>query len=100
VPNIPRLKTQRTPADFRQPNIKADRELRRDPGYRPMFTNVPLRSQAWDIALDADDCDRLHATGLHALYGEGKDGDVLRDVIFSWWESRFLGAAGAGAPAI
>jgi uncharacterized protein YcgI (DUF1989 family) len=100
VPSIPTLKTQRTPADFRQPLIKADRELKRDPAYRPVFTNVPLRSQGWDIALEADDCDRLHATGLHTIYGEGQDGDVLRDVIFSWWESRFLGAAGAGAPAI
>ena len=37
------LRSQRTPKDFRQPNIKADRELYRDPAYAPAFTNVPLR---------------------------------------------------------
>ncbi len=91
VPPMPRVASQRTPADFRQPNIRTERALKRDAGYTPMFTNVPIRLQAWDIALDADDHARLRATGLHALYGEGQDGDVLRDVIFSWWEARYLG---------
>ena len=34
VPKTPTLASQRTPKDFRNPNIKTDRPLRRDPAYR------------------------------------------------------------------
>jgi hypothetical protein len=33
----------------------------------------------------------LRTPELRALYGNA-DGDALRDVIFSWWEARFLSA--------
>ncbi|HEX3139388.1 MAG TPA: urea carboxylase-associated family protein, partial [Rhizobacter sp.] len=81
--------SQRTPADFRQPQIKATRELARDAGYVPRFTNVPLLPHTWPITLTADDHARLQAAGLGDLYG-GNEGDALRDVMFSWWERHFL----------
>jgi uncharacterized protein len=28
------------------------------------------------------------------------DGAALRDILFTWWEQKFLGAAESGAPAI
>lgn len=90
VPQLPpRCASQRTPADFRQSQIKATRELLRDPAYQPQFTNVPLVLHTWPIALDAEAYAQLKAAGLAELYGDN-DGDALRDVIFSWWERHQL----------
>jgi len=33
------------------------------------------------------------------VYG-ADDGGALRDILFTWWEQKFLGAAESGAPAI
>lgn len=89
VPALPNHASQRTPAAFRQPNIKADRPLRRDPDYVPQFDNVPLLASTHRIALDAADHARLRGAGLEAFYGDD-EGAALRDVIFSWWEARNL----------
>jgi uncharacterized protein YcgI (DUF1989 family) len=97
VPATPMLRSQRTPADFRQPAIKADRELYRDTAYVPAFTNVPLRSEALEIDLSDEDAALFEAVRL-PLYGDD-EGAALRDLLFTWWEERFL-KAGSGAPAI
>jgi uncharacterized protein YcgI (DUF1989 family) len=90
VPALRTWATQRTPADFKVQQIKADRALKRDPGYRPQFTNVPIRLGDWDITLDASDYALLMRQRLD-IYGDN-DGDALRDVLFSWWETRFMPA--------
>ena len=97
VPKTPVLKSQRTPADFRQPNIKADRELRRDTAYVPQFTNVPLIHQPIAIELNVEEAALFDAIKL-PQYGDD-DAQALRDVVFSWWEENHLAAA-SGAPAI
>ena len=97
VPKTPILKSQRTPADFRQPNIKADRELRRDTAYRPEFTNVPIVRQPVVVELTDEEAALFDAVKL-PLYGDD-DAQALRDVVFAWWEERYLAAA-SGAPAI
>jgi uncharacterized protein YcgI (DUF1989 family) len=89
VPPQPRLPSQRTPADFRQPHIRTERALRRDPQYQAMFTNVPIRLSPFDIELDAQELAQLRAAGLQAWYGED-EGAALRDLLFSWWERHFL----------
>jgi hypothetical protein len=38
--------------------------------------------------------------GLRLLVYGADDGAALRDILFTWWEQRFLGAAESGAPAI
>jgi hypothetical protein len=81
--------TQRTPAQFRQAQIKADRPLRRDPAYRAQFTNVPLRFTEIAIELDAAEQALLREADLVGYYG-ADEGAALRDVFFSWWESRFI----------
>jgi uncharacterized protein YcgI (DUF1989 family) len=98
VPPTPVLRSQRTPKDFSQPVIKADRELYRDPAYVPTFTNVPIRVEELAISLTEDEAAIFDRVRL-PLYGED-EGAALRDLLFSWWEERFLGGAGAGAPAI
>lgn len=90
VPPLRSYTTQRTPAQFRQSAIKVDRALRRDTSYVPQFANVPIREQAYDVALDAEERDLLAAANLDAYYGDDA-GAALRDVLFSWWERRYIG---------
>ncbi|KQU94335.1 urea carboxylase-associated family protein [Devosia sp. Root105] len=97
VPPTPVLRSQRTPRDFRQPHIKADRELTRDPAYAPAFTNVPIRIEELAVTLTGEEAALFDAARL-PLYGDD-DGAALRDLLFTWWEERYLGA-NAGAPAI
>lgn len=89
VPPVKSYRNQRTPADFAQPQIKADRALRRDAAYVPRFTNVPLQFTELCIELSDAEITRLQGAGLSAYYGEDS-GAALRDVLFSWWEPRFL----------
>lgn len=89
VPPLGNWPSQRTPADFRNSKIKADRELRRDPDYAPAFANVPIVYHDHPVALDAGDYDLLRQHARRELYGQD-DGAALRDIVFSWWEERFL----------
>lgn len=80
---------QRSPEDFVNRQIKADRELQRDPGYQPSFTNYPLVITTVEVPLsDADAAlvDRLAATGE---YGDGID-ETVRFVWHSWWIREFM----------
>ncbi|ODN65829.1 DUF1989 domain-containing protein [Methylobrevis pamukkalensis] len=97
VPATPILKSQRTPRDFRQPQIKATRELVRDPAYVPAFANVPLGQTVLEIPLDASEAAAFEAL-RREVYGDD-EGAALRDIVFSWWEESFMKAA-SGAPAI
>ena len=89
VPETPRYSNQRTPADFKIKQIKADRELRREPDYSPEFTNVPITLTELDIPLGADEAGMLQAIKATGRYGD-TDGEVLRFVLFSWWIERFM----------
>jgi uncharacterized protein YcgI (DUF1989 family) len=82
VPSYPR--SQRTPADFRQPVVKADRALRPDPDYVPEYTNVPLEVHEVEVPVGPGD-----AAALADLLAAGRLGDdageVLRFAFFSWY---------------
>ncbi|MGA2045218.1 MAG: urea carboxylase-associated family protein [Roseiarcus sp.] len=96
-PPVPALRSQRTPADFRNPTIKADRALRRDPAYRAEFVNAPIVETEVAVELTAEERALLREVAPD-IYG-ADEAAALRDVLFSWWEARFLQAA-SGAPAI
>jgi uncharacterized protein YcgI (DUF1989 family) len=98
VPNVPKLNSQRTPKDFRNPAIKSDRPLRRDPAYRAEFPNTPIVVTELPIALEPDELAMFNAVKRTDIYGDD-DAAALRDLLFSWWEERFL-QAHAGAPSI
>jgi hypothetical protein len=98
VPETPKLASQRTPKDFKNPAIKSDRPLRRDPAYRPEFPNTPIVLTELPIALSAEEMAMFNAIKRTEIYGDD-DAAALRDLLFSWWEERFL-QAHAGAPAI
>lgn len=89
VPKWPKFKNQRSPAEFKVKTIKADRELRRDPGYIPEFLNVPIHTTEVSVPLDADEIAALEALKRTGVYG-ATDGEVLRYVLFSWWIERFI----------
>jgi len=97
VPKVPTLRSQRTPSQFRNPTIKSDRPLRRDPSYMPEFANVPIVVSDLPVALSAGEFDLLRRVKLE-IYGDD-DAAALRDILFSWWEERFL-SAHSGAPVI
>src|SRR5713101_1864710 len=98
VPKTPVLASQRTPKDFRNPVIKTDRPLRRDPAYRPEFPNTPIVVSDLPIALSPEELAMFNAVKRADIYGDD-DAAALRDLLFSWWEERFL-RAHAGAPSI
>lgn len=89
APPVKAFASQRTPADFRQPQIRQERALNRDPAYRAQFTNVPIRCIPLQITLSEVEYASLQAAGLRMFYN-ANDGDALRDVLFSWWETHYL----------
>jgi uncharacterized protein YcgI (DUF1989 family) len=89
VPPFKPLASNRTPAQFRNSRIKPDRELRRDPHYEAVFTNVPIEYRELQVPLSAQDYALLEQCRRSELYG-ADDGAALRDIVFSWWEERFL----------
>jgi len=90
VPPLADYDSNRTPAQFAQPRIKADRALQRDAAYVPQFTNVPIVQREYEVQLSAAECELLGSFGLHQFYGVDAAAQ-LRDVLFSWWEKRYLG---------
>lgn len=88
-PELGKFSTQRTPADFKQSQIRVERELSRDPDYVPEFTNVPI--QISEVAVELDDDQAALLEQLRATGQFGKtDAEVLRHVVHSWWITRYM----------
>ncbi|MBB3932939.1 hypothetical protein GGR25_004003 [Kaistia hirudinis] len=85
VPPLRSWRTQRTVADFKVKAIRTERKLARDPDYRPEFVNTPIDYEAIEIALDAEELALLGRLARREQYGD-RDGEALRDIVFSWWE--------------
>lgn len=83
VPPLLAYGTQRTPADFRQPVIRAERALRRDPDYVPAFARTPVRLV--DVKVELDDEHAGLLDGLRHAETAKDDGTALRDVLLTWW---------------
>jgi hypothetical protein len=64
----------------------------------PAFTNVPIRTEQLMIELSDEEVALFDAVKLQ-IYGED-DGAAMRDLLFSWWEERYLAGTAAGAPSI
>ena len=76
-------RTARTLADFQVKEIKADRELRRNPDYKPQFVNFPITTRRFPVELDAEQYPALQAL---KRAGIGKtDGEALRTAFFMWY---------------
>jgi uncharacterized protein len=98
VPKVPTLKSQRTPSDFKNANIKSTRALTADKDYTPSFINTPLVEDTFDIPLSHDEYEAFTRNARDETYGVD-DASALRDLVFTWWENKYLQAA-SGAPKI
>jgi hypothetical protein len=56
--------------------------------------------QLEDVAVDLSDEEAATLDGLRPPVYGADDGAALRDILFTWREQKFLGAAESGAPAI
>lgn len=75
---------QRTLNEFRVQTIKADRELRPDPSYKPEFLNFPLRYRSIEVPLSQEEYARLQA--LQALGFGQTQGEALLAGFFMWYQ--------------
>jgi len=78
----------------RDPTIKTDRRLSRDSSYVAEFVNAPIPLE--DVAIELSDKEATMLDGLRLPV----NGAALRDILFTSWEQKFLGAAESGTPAI
>jgi hypothetical protein len=77
-----RFKNQRTVDQFRVKDIKADRELRPVPGWKPQFVNFPLEVE--DMTVRLNQAEYRKAVSLQEQ-GFGRDvGDVVRRGVMIW----------------
>ncbi len=98
VPKLPVLKSQRTPADFRNAQIKSTRALVADRSYSASFQNTPLVEEAITIELSPEEYAVFERSARADIYGDDMP-SALRDFVFTWWENKYLRAA-SGAPRI
>lgn len=84
VPPLRAYPTQRTPADFAQPEIRTQRALARDPGYTPRFARTPVLVHTLDVDLDDESAALLARLRRTDLYSADDDA-ALRDIVLSWW---------------
>lgn len=88
-PELGTFTTQRTPADFKQSQIRVERELSRDPAYEPDFTNVPIEMAEIPVDLDEEETALLEDLRATGEFGQ-TDAEVLRHVVHSWWITRYM----------
>lgn len=83
VPPLRRYATQRTPRDFRQPVIRAERALRRDAAYVADFARTPIVTSTVDVELD--DASAAALSLAKATVRSDDDAIALREIVLSWW---------------
>lgn len=76
------FQNQRTPAQFRVGDIKADRELQAVPGYQPHFTNYPIRVETIEVPLNQEQM-ALAEKLVEQELGNDVD-DVIRQACMKW----------------
>jgi len=70
-------------ADFRNPAIKTERALKRDPDYKPQFVNYPLQIEELDIDLDDEDMRQLKRLTARGLADDAED--AVRSGAMTWY---------------
>jgi uncharacterized protein len=74
---------QRKLGDFQVPDIRTDRELKRNANYKPQFVNFPITTKKIPVELTEEQ----HAA-LDELKNNGwgvTDGEALRTAFFTWY---------------
>ena len=77
--------SRKTPADYRQPRIRVERELTRDPSYERAFGRYPLQSEQLTVTVDAATAEGL-AGMVKAGYGNDLS-DAARRAFILWCQA-------------
>ena len=78
-----RFANQKTAADFKVKEMRAERELSHDPAYVAEWPIYPITTQDVEIELDDDEYARVEKLRAGGRFGSS-DGDVVRHGFFSW----------------
>ena len=84
--------SRKLPADFLQPNIRVERELKRDEGYQPAYGRFPLQSEDLTIGVDSET-----AEGLKQMVAAGYGNDIAdaaRRAFCLWYQQNRLTVRG------
>lgn len=74
---------QRKPESFKRRQIKAEPELRQDPGYVPEFVRFPMTTRCVRVELSEEESQSLNVLKENGL---GKtDEEALRAAFFTWY---------------
>jgi len=76
------LRNQRTLDDFRVTEIRTERELTPDPGYRPEYPSFPLAKE--DVTLELGDDERGWLAEMVRRGLAGDEQEALRTAVFEW----------------
>jgi hypothetical protein len=74
---------ERNPKSFKKQTIKAERELRQDPGYVPEFVRFPIRSCRIQVRLNEEESNALDVLKEKGL--GTTDEETLRAAFFTWY---------------
>jgi hypothetical protein len=77
------FKNQRTVADYRNPKIKTERALTKDPDYKPKFVNFPLHIDKLEIELDDEDLRQSKRLVARGLADDAED--AVRSGAMTWY---------------
>ena len=80
-------------ADFRQPNIRVERELARDPDFEPEYGRFPMQAEQLTVAVDAETAD-----GLRRMVDAGHGADISDAALraFMLWCQANIGGVRQG----
>jgi len=79
-----RYKNQLTPADFKAPAVRAERELRPDPSYSPVFRPAPKNVDV-EVDVTAELRDLLQSLLQTGIYGS-TEAEAVVSCFFRWFE--------------
>ncbi len=83
------FRNQRTPSDFVNSKIKADRELIADPSYKQVFRNDLLTIEEIEVDLDSKEYALIDQVRKNSAVF-GTDAEILRTAFFEWLQKNFL----------
>jgi hypothetical protein len=85
LPSGRQYKNQRTPSDFKINEIKATRELVRDPNYYPQWPVFPIRTEQIVVKLSRKENELVERLGRRRKEFGRTNGEILRSIFFVWW---------------
>jgi hypothetical protein len=89
LPEKRQYRNQRTPADFKQKEIRVTRELERDESYSPDWPVYPIVKQPVEVTLSDDEYELVERLRANGGFGES-DADIVRHTFFSWWIEEYM----------